>query len=102
MRLRRSARPSSAPPPRSTPSVRRSCARRVVASIGWPRFEIPDVPCSTSSPAAGESPVPGSGPTSAFCVGLEDDECHLVVARADEPLVREEQTCCAAWPVALR
>jgi diguanylate cyclase (GGDEF)-like protein len=65
----------------------------IVASIGWPRFEIPergllDLPRGL----AAELPVPGSAPAPAMCVRLEDEDAHLVVVRAGEPLVREEQT----------
>jgi diguanylate cyclase (GGDEF)-like protein len=65
----------------------------IVASIGWPRFELPER--ALAAVVAGEVvdvPVPGAGPTPALCLGLDGGEAHLVVVRAGEPLHRDERT----------
>jgi diguanylate cyclase (GGDEF)-like protein len=65
----------------------------VVASIGWPRFEIPErAVAALTSGGPAEIEVPGAGPSPALCLQLEDEDAHLVVVRADEPLGRTEET----------
>jgi diguanylate cyclase (GGDEF)-like protein len=65
----------------------------IVASIGWPRFEIPEralVALTRGGPA--EIDVPGAGPCPALCLPLQGEDAHLVVVRAVEPLHRDEET----------
>ncbi|HEU4975230.1 MAG TPA: EAL domain-containing protein [Baekduia sp.] len=67
------------------------CSGRVLASIGWPRFEVPE---RALARAVAEErpvvPVPGAGLTPAAIAGIGDEDCHLVVARVGAPLDRDE------------
>jgi diguanylate cyclase (GGDEF)-like protein len=82
---------------RAAEAVSAECAAlvrggRLVASIGWPRFDIPER--ALAAVVRGEGThleIPGAGPAPAACLRLEDEDAHLVVARADEPLSRDEQ-----------
>jgi diguanylate cyclase (GGDEF)-like protein len=83
---------------RAAESVDAECAAllsggAVVASIGWPRFEIP---ARALGELAGgrivDVPMPGLGPAPATCVPLDGEDSHLVIVRAGEPLGHEEQT----------
>ncbi|QEC46323.1 EAL domain-containing protein [Baekduia soli] len=65
----------------------------VVASMGWPRFEIPErLLLDAVAGRATTVPVPGAGPAPVLCIALEEHAAHLLVARAATPLVREEQS----------
>src|SRR4051812_9355916 len=60
----------------------------VVASIGWPRFDVPEVELvALAAAGGGEVTVPGWGATPAVVVPLGDDRAGaLVLARTAEPL----------------
>ncbi len=67
----------------------------VVASVGWPRFEVPEPRlAAVASGAACAVVVPGTGESPALAVPLgdEDDAYVLVLARAGEPFSGEERT----------
>jgi diguanylate cyclase (GGDEF)-like protein len=66
----------------------------VVASIGWPRFEVPERRLAAVGAAGdGDVVVPGCGPCPAVVVGLgEEAGAQLVVVRAGAPLSAEERT----------
>ena len=65
----------------------------IVASIGWPRFEIPERGLQDlTRGVVADVPVPGSAAAPAMCLRLEGEDAHLIVVRAGAPLVREEQT----------
>jgi diguanylate cyclase (GGDEF)-like protein len=67
----------------------------IVASIGWPRFEIPEralVELTRGGGGPAELHVPGAGPAPGLCLQLEGEDAHLVVVRVGEPLVRDEET----------
>jgi diguanylate cyclase (GGDEF)-like protein len=85
---------------RAAEAVEAECAALVrggvvVASIGWPRFDVPERQLGVVARAGeGVVTVPGSGPTAAVAVALDDDEddAALVVARVGAPLTFEERT----------
>jgi len=60
----------------------------VVASVGWPRFEIPEVDLAAVAAArGGEIAIPGFGLRPAAVVALDDERrSMLVLARSGEPL----------------
>jgi diguanylate cyclase (GGDEF)-like protein len=61
--------------------------RTVAASIGWPRFDVPEVDLVAIAGAGeGKVVVPGAGERPAVVVRLDGDQGALVVARASEPL----------------
>src|SRR4051794_1723470 len=65
----------------------------IVASIGWPRFEIPERALHDLTRGVdAEIAVPGFTATRAICVQLQDADAHLIVVRAGEPFVRDEET----------
>src|SRR3954469_16054400 len=65
----------------------------LVASIGWPRLDIPERELRAGAAAVPPAlPVPGSGEGPAVALTLEDDDAQLVVVRAGEPLTREDET----------
>ena len=98
MRRRGAGRPSrasSAPPRPSRPSARRCCAtaRSSPRSAGRastiPERGLLDL----TRGGRGRAPRPRRGRRPRRCaLRLEDEDAHLVVVRAGEPLVREEQT----------
>src|SRR4051812_8079862 len=66
---------------------------RVVASIGWPRFDLPERELvALHARGSGTIEVPGSGACPATVVALEGEDAGLVVARAATPLTAEERT----------
>jgi diguanylate cyclase (GGDEF)-like protein len=68
-------------------------AGTVVASIGWPRFEVPErCLLEAAQRGSGEVLVPGSGLCPAAGVRLEGEDAHLVVVRAGVPFGHEELT----------
>ena len=86
---------------RAAEAVEAECAAlvraggKVVASVGWPRFEVPER--QLADVAAGDARlvhVPGSGACGALALALGDDGAagHLVVARAGVAFTREETT----------
>ncbi|HET6509401.1 MAG TPA: EAL domain-containing protein [Baekduia sp.] len=68
----------------------------VVASVGWPRFEVPERRLAEIAPGAyGDVlPVPGAGSCPAVSAPLSDDGYapRLVLARTGEPFTGEERT----------
>jgi len=67
----------------------------VVASVGWPRFDVPE--WQLTAVARGDVDVvvvPGAGPCSAASVPLGDDRdgLRLILARAGVPFTGEERT----------
>src|SRR3954453_11942540 len=65
----------------------------IVASIGWPRFEIPERALHDLTRGVdAEIAVPGFEVTRAICVQLQDADAHLILVRAGEPFVRDEET----------
>src|SRR3954449_2616894 len=65
----------------------------IVASIGWPRFEIPERALHDLTRGVdAEIAIPGFTATRAICVQLQDSDAHLIVVRAGEPFVRDEET----------
>src|SRR5439155_17650648 len=60
----------------------------VAASIGWPRFDVPELDLVWLAAAgAGDVAVPGAGACAAVVVPLDDDrDGALVLARTGEPL----------------
>jgi diguanylate cyclase (GGDEF)-like protein len=84
---------------RAAEAVEAECAAlvrdgAVVASIGWPRFDVPERQLGVVARAgAGVVTVPGSGPTAAIAVALDDeDDAALVVARVGATFSFEERT----------
>ncbi|WCB96665.1 hypothetical protein DSM104299_05430 [Baekduia alba] len=68
-------------------------AGAVVASIGWPRFDVPERQIGVVARAGeGVVAVPGTGPCAALGLPLGDDGAVLVVARAGDPFTFEERT----------
>jgi diguanylate cyclase (GGDEF)-like protein len=65
----------------------------VVASIGWPHFELPEAALHDLVAGRVDAiPVPGHGLAPAAGLALEGQDGHLIVARAGEPLQRDEIT----------
>jgi diguanylate cyclase (GGDEF)-like protein len=68
----------------------------VVASVGWPRFDVPERRLAELAPGTtdGVLPVPGAGACPAVSVPLSDDgqASWLVLARAGDPFTGEERT----------
>jgi len=65
----------------------------VIASTGWPRFEVPEHELAALAAGEGDGTVavPGAGRLPATVVGLDGgDGGHLVVARIGRPLDGEE------------
>ncbi|HWH93130.1 MAG TPA: EAL domain-containing protein [Baekduia sp.] len=84
---------------RAAEAVEAECAAlirdgAVVASIGWPRFDVPERQLAAVAAAGeGEIAVPGFGPCPALGLPLGDEHgAHLVVARAGEPFTAEDRT----------
>lgn len=69
---------------------------RIVASVGWPRFDVPERRLAAIAPGACDAalPVPGAGACPAVSVPLSDDGYapRLVLARAGAPFTGEERT----------
>jgi diguanylate cyclase (GGDEF)-like protein len=78
---------------------------RVVASVGWPRFDVPERRLAAIAPGAcgGTLPVPGAGACPAVSAPLSDDGYapRLVLARAGAPFTGEERTLLRAMARAL-
>src|SRR4051795_6054740 len=76
---------------RAAEAVSAECAALVrggviVASIGWPRFEIPERALHDLTRGVdAEIAVPGFTATRAICVQLQDADAHLIVVRAGAP-----------------
>src|SRR5215831_10959421 len=71
----------------------------VAASIGWPRFEVPERRLAELSAAgAGTVEIPGVGPATATVVECdrENVEGKLILGRASGPLEVEERILLAA------
>jgi diguanylate cyclase (GGDEF)-like protein len=65
----------------------------VVASIGWPRFEVPERALrAIAERGSGEILIPGAGVCPAAGLPLEGEDGRLVVARAGEPFCHDELT----------
>ncbi len=67
----------------------------VFASIGWPRFEVPERELVAAAHGHGDGTVvvPGAGPRPAVVLRLEgEDGAYLVVARASSPMAGEEES----------
>jgi diguanylate cyclase (GGDEF)-like protein len=65
----------------------------VVASIGWPRFDVPERELlAVAQGATGTVAVPGAGACPAVALALEGEDAHLVVVRAGEPFGHDERT----------
>jgi diguanylate cyclase (GGDEF)-like protein len=84
---------------RAAESVEAECAAlirggAVVASVGWPRFDVPERQLAAVAAARrGVVDVPGTGPCGAVALPLEgSSEAHLVIARAGAPFSPEERT----------
>jgi diguanylate cyclase (GGDEF)-like protein len=84
---------------RAADAVEAECAAlvrdgRVVASVGWPRFDVPERQLGVVARAGeGVVSVPGSGPVAAVAAALEgEDAAALVVARVGVPFSFEERT----------
>ena len=83
---------------RAAESVEAECAAlvrggTVVASVGWPRFDVPERRLVALAAAGdGVVEVPGAGPCPAFVVPLEGSGAELVIARAGADFTAEERT----------
>jgi diguanylate cyclase (GGDEF)-like protein len=83
---------------RAAESVEAECAAlirggSVVASVGWPRFDVPERQLAAVAAArAGSVDVPGSGSCAAVALALEGSDAQLVIARAGVPFTAEETT----------
>jgi diguanylate cyclase (GGDEF)-like protein len=65
----------------------------VVASIGWPRFEVPEQALvAVARAGSGAVPVPGAGDCPAVALPLDDEDAALVVVRQGAPLEHEERS----------
>jgi diguanylate cyclase (GGDEF)-like protein len=68
-------------------------AGAAVASIGWPRFEVPEQALvAVARAGSGAVPVPGAGDCPAVALPLDDEDAALVVVRQGAPLEHEELT----------
>jgi len=84
---------------RAAEAVEAECAAlvrdgAVVASIGWPRFDVPERRlAAVAAGALGDVVIPGSGSSPALSLPLgADDGAALVIARAGEPCTADERT----------
>ncbi|MDX6731863.1 MAG: hypothetical protein QOC54_1811 [Baekduia sp.] len=68
-------------------------AGAAVASIGWPRFEVPEQALvAVARAGSGAVPVPGAGYCPAVALPLDDEDAALVVVRQGAPLEHDELT----------
>jgi diguanylate cyclase (GGDEF)-like protein len=67
------------------------CDGHVLASIGWPRFDVPERALAETAHAAVPAVrVPGAGLVPATVIPVAGDDCHLIIARVGQPLDRRE------------